>query len=52
MIFTPKLRSCRLSIIFTLSKANEDMVVREPQKPMAIRKAYFESKFNEDDTTE
>ena len=38
--------------MFTLSKANEDMVVKEPQNPMATRKEYFESKFKEVDRTE
>ena len=46
IIFIPKWRNCLFSIILTLSKANEDIVVKEPQNPMAIRKEYFESKFN------
>ena len=52
MMFIATLRNCRLSIIFTLSKANEDMVVKEPQKPMATRKEYLESKFKDADNTE
>ena len=38
--------------MFTLSNANDDMVVKEPQNPMATRKEYFESKFIEVDKTE
>jgi len=38
--------------MFTLSKANEDIVVKDPQNPIATRKEYFESKFNEADKTE
>jgi hypothetical protein len=52
MIFIATLRNCRLSIILTLSKANEDRVVKDPQKPIAIRKEYFESKFKDADNTE
>jgi hypothetical protein len=29
-----------------LSKANDDIVVNEPQKPIAIKKEYFESRLN------
>jgi hypothetical protein len=35
-----------------LSKANEDMVVNDPQKPIATRKEYLESKFKDADNTE
>ncbi len=52
MMFIATLRNCRLSIMFTLSKANEDMVAKEPQKPMATRKEYLESKFKDADNTE
>ena len=52
MMLTDTLRNCLLSIIFTLSNANEDIVVKEPQKPIAIRKEYLESKFKDADNTE
>ncbi len=52
MMLTDTLRNCLLSIIFTLSNANEDMVVKEPQNPMATRKEYLESKFKDADNTE
>ena len=51
-MFIATLRNCRLSIIFTISKANDDMVVKEPQKPIATRKEYLESKFKDADNTE
>jgi hypothetical protein len=35
-----------------LSRANEDIVVREPQNPMAIRKVYLGSRFKETEKTE
>ncbi len=38
--------------MLTLSKANEDMVVKDPQKPIATRKEYLESKFKDADNTE
>ncbi len=41
-----------MSIIFTLSNANEDIVVKEPQKPIATRKEYLESRFKDADNTE
>lgn len=34
------------------SKANDDIVVKEPQNPIAIKKEYFGSRFNEIDKTE
>ncbi len=40
------------STIFTFFNANEDIIVKQPQKPIAIGKEYLESKFKEDDTTE
>ncbi len=52
MMFIAILKNCRLSIIFTLSKANEDIVVNEPQNPIATRKEYLESKFKDADNTE
>lgn len=50
--FIPKYRNCLFSIKLELSKANDDIVVKEPQNPMATRKEYFESKFMEEDKTE
>ena len=38
--------------MLTLSKANEDMVVKDPQKPIATRKEYLESRFKDADNTE
>ena len=38
--------------MLTLSKANDDMVVKDPQKPIATRKEYLESKFKDADNTE
>ena len=38
--------------MLTLSKANEDMVVKDPQNPIATRKEYLESKFKDADNTE
>ena len=38
--------------MLTLSKANEDMVVRDSEKPIATRKEYLESKFKDADNTE
>ncbi len=52
MMLTDTLRNCLLSIIFALSNANEDFVVKEPQKPIATRKEYLESKFKDADNTE
>ena len=52
MMLTDTLRNCLLSIIFTLSNANEDIVVKEQQNPIATRKEYLESKFKDADNTE
>jgi hypothetical protein len=52
MMFAATLKNCRLSNMLTLSKANEDMVVKDPQKPIATRKEYRESKFKDADNTE
>ncbi len=38
--------------MLTLSNANEDIVVKEPQNPIATRKEYLESRFKEADNTE
>ncbi len=40
------------SNIVTLSKAKDDIVVNEPQNPIAIKKEYFGSRFRETDKTE
>ncbi len=45
-------RICLFSINIIFSRANEDMVVREPQNPIAIRKEYFWSKFQLTNKTE
>lgn len=47
MMFIATLRNCLSSIIFVVSKANEDMVVKDPQNPTATSKEYFESKFKD-----
>lgn len=52
IIFIPTLRNCLSSIIVTFSKANDDMVVKEPQNPTATSKEYLESKFKEADKEE
>ena len=41
MVLTIIFRICLFSIITIFSKANEDIVVREPQNPIAIRKEYL-----------
>lgn len=38
--------------MFMLSNANEDIVVKEPQKPIATGKEYFESRLKDADNTE
>jgi hypothetical protein len=35
------LRICSFSIITMFSRANEDIVVKEPQNPITIRKEYL-----------
>ncbi len=40
MMLTDTLRYCLLSIMFALSSANEEMVVKEPQKPIATRRVF------------
>ncbi len=52
MMFVATYKNCRLSNMLTLSKANDDMVVKDPQKPIATRKEYLESKFKDADNTE
>ena len=39
--------NCLLSNKLFTSSANDDIVVKEPQKPMAKKKAYFGSRFHE-----
>ena len=45
-------KNCLSSSISILSKAKDDIVVSEPQKPIAIKKEYFESRPNRLDKTE
>jgi hypothetical protein len=44
-MFTAIVPKNRSSSILAVSRAKEDIVVREPQKPTAISKEYFESRF-------
>jgi hypothetical protein len=44
--------NCLLSIKLFTSSANDDIVVKEPQKPIAKKKAYFGSRFHETAKTE
>ena len=44
--------NCLLSNNVTDSKANDDIVVSVPQKPMAIKKEYLGSRFKETDRLE
>ena len=44
-MFSPKIENCLLSKRFVDSRANEDIVVKEPQNPTAIRRKYFVSRF-------
>ena len=47
-----RLNNCLFSDISILSKAKDDIVVSEPQKPIAIKKEYFESKLKKADKIE
>jgi hypothetical protein len=44
--------NCLLSSKLFTSSANDDIVVKEPQKPIAKKKAYFGSRFHETAKTE
>jgi hypothetical protein len=43
---------CLLSSKLFTSRANDDIVVNEPQKPIAKRKEYLGSRFHDTDNTE
>lgn len=45
-------KNCLLSIKFILSNAKEDIVVNDPQNPIATRKEYFESRLKDTDNME
>ena len=51
-IFSPNNVNCLLSRRLTVSKANDDMVVKEPQKPIAKSSEYFVSRFQNMDKIE
>ena len=44
--------NCLLSTKLFTSSANDDIVVKDPQKPIAKKKEYFGSRFHETDKTE
>ena len=44
-MFNPKIENCLLSRRLLDSSANDDIVVNEPQKPMATSSEYFGSRF-------
>ena len=50
--FNPNNANCLLSRRLIVSKAKEDMVVKEPQKPIAKSSEYFVSRFQNIDKTE
>ena len=51
-MFNPKIENCLLSKRFVDSRAKEDIVVKEPQNPTAIRRKYFVSRFQTADKIE
>ncbi len=51
-MFSPKIENCLLSKRFIDSRAREDIVVKEPQNPTAIRRKYFVSRFQTADNIE
>ena len=51
-MFNPKIENCLLSKRFNDSRVKEDIVVREPQNPTAIRRKYFVSRFQTTDNIE
>ena len=52
IMFNPNNVNCLLSRRLTVSKAKDDMVVKEPQKPTAKSSEYFVSRFQNIDKTE
>jgi hypothetical protein len=44
-MFNPKIENCLLSKRLLDSSANEEIVVNEPQKPIATSREYFGSRF-------
>ena len=44
-MFNPKIENCLLSKRLLDSSANDDIVVNEPQKPIATSSEYFGSRF-------
>ena len=44
-MFNPKIENCLLSKRLLDSSANDDIVVNEPQKPIATNNEYFGSRF-------
>jgi hypothetical protein len=51
-MFNPNNENCLLSRRLTVSKAKEDIVVKEPQKPIAKSSEYFVSRFQKMDKIE
>jgi hypothetical protein len=51
-MFNPKIENCLLSKRFVDSRAKDDIVVKEPQNPTAIRRKYFVSRFQTTDNIE
>jgi len=51
-MFKPKIENCLLSKKLLDSSANEDIVVNEPQNPIATRSEYFGSRFQVIETIE
>ena len=51
-MFNPKIENCLLSKRLLDSSANEDIVVNEPQNPIATRSEYFGSRFQITETIE
>ena len=52
IMFNPNNVNCLLSRRLTVSKAKDDMVVKEPQKPIAKSSEYFVSRFQNMDKIE
>jgi hypothetical protein len=51
-MFNPKIENCLLSKRLLDSSANDDIVVNEPQKPIATSNEYFGSTFQARETSE
>jgi len=47
IILIVTLANCLLSIILLVSRAKDDIVVKEPQNPTAASNEYFVSRFND-----